>query len=743
MSRIDYSVSEGLSVLRLDDPPVNALTLATLEELAACLERAAGDADTDGILITGSSSHFSAGADIALFRDIKTSQDAVRISRVFQEAFAAIEDSPKPVVAAVAGKVIGGALELAMACHYRVCTRGTLLAMPEVKLAINPGAGGTQRLPRLVGVEPALKMLLGGGMVDARQAMEMGLVDAVCEGDDLTACAADLLRSKIGDATLFSPDAVHDQERLSRENRVASPISRTRLRVDKLADPAANETALDQAQRGLAGGPAELIAPSLIVEAVRTGLNESFEAGLRFEQTAFAQCMAGTAARNRIYLFFATREMGKTGNTGTDTESPVARVGGKKDLYGELGVSPRVAVIGAGSMGTGIAQAVLTARLPVVMIDKDPAAVAKARERIAASLQKRVSQGRLSPQRMEETMGSLTAASDWPAIAQADLVIEAVFEDAAVKQAVLRSAEAAVGPGAILATNTSTISLDVLAEGLARPERLVGLHFFNPAHAMPLVEVIRRDGAAPEVVAAATAFVKALRKTPVLVGNREGFFVNRLMIPYFKEAFWLLQEGAEAEAIDEAMCGFGFPMGPLTLIDMAGIDILADTDAVLSRAFPRHGPLPGAVAALVERGLVGQKAGAGVYRYEKGRHDRLDNPACREALDQARRREGLAPRAVAAEEILSRLVMRMACEAFYVLDERLVERESHADVAMVLGTGFPDFRGGIVKYARDLGLANVLGQLEALAGRLGERFAPCELLREMAKNERHADVTTG
>jgi len=691
-----------------------------VEELAACLERAARDADIHGILITGGTSHFSAGADIALFRDIRTSQDAVRISRVFQEAFAAIEDSPKPVVAAVAGKVIGGALELAMACHYRVCAPGTLLAMPEVKLAINPGAGGTQRLPRLVGVEPALKMLLGGGMVDARQAMEMGLVDAVCQGDDLTACAADLLRSRAG----------------------AAP-PRTRLRVDKLADPAVNETALDQARRGLAGGPAELIAPSLIVEAVRTGLNESFEAGLRFEQTAFAQCMAGTAARNRIYLFFATREMGRTGSTGTDSELPAKVFLSAHTRNGEFGVSPRVAVIGAGSMGTGIAQAVVMAGLPVVLVDKAPPAVARSRERLAVSFRKRVSQGRLSPQRLEAMLGGLTAGSDWAAIAQADLVIEAVFEDVAVKQSVLRSAEAVVGPRAILATNTSTISLDVLAEGLARPERLVGLHFFNPAHAMPLVEVIRHRGAAAEVVAAATAFVKALRKTPVLVSNREGFFVNRLMIPYFKEAFWLLQEGAEAEAIDTAMCGFGFPMGPLTLIDMAGIDILADTDAVLSRAFPRHGPLPAAVAALVERGLVGQKAGAGVYRYEKGRHDRQDNPACREALDQVRRREGLAPRAVAAEEILSRLVMRMVCEAFYVLDEGLVERESHADVAMVLGTGFPDFRGGIVKYARDLGLANVLGQLEALAGRLGERFAPCGLLREMAKNERHADVTTG
>lgn len=718
MSRIDYSVSEGVCVLRLDGPPVNALTLATLEELTACLARAASDDAVGGIVITGREDHFSAGADIALFRDIKTSADAVRISRVFQEAFGAIEDSPKPVAAAVAGKVIGGALELAMACHYRVCTPSTLFAMPEVKLGINPGAGGTQRLPRLVGVEPALKMLLSGEMVDAAQAQAMGLIDAVCNGGSLLSCAAGLLHKAAG----------------------APPT--TRERTDKIADAAANEAAIQQAPKRLLGQPPELIAPALIVDAVRTGLVESFEAGLRFEQTAFAQCMAGTAARNRIYLFFATRETAKIGDAtlfrpggvrATERRSPENRV-----------ASPiLVAVIGAGSMGTGIAQAVLMAGLPVVMIDKDAAAVAKARGRVAASLQKRVEQGKLSPARLEAMTSSLTAAGDWPEIASADLVIEAVFEDPAVKQSVLRSAEAVLAPQAILATNTSTISLDTLADGLARPERLVGLHFFNPAHAMPLVEVIRREGVAEEVVAAAVAFVKALRKTPVLVGNREGFFVNRLMIPYFKEAFWLLQDGAEPEAIDGAACRFGFPMGPLTLIDMAGIDILAHTDAVLRAAFPRHGPLPGVVAALVERGQVGQKAGSGVYRYEAGRRDRLDNPACREVLQQVRRREGARPRPVEADEILSRLVMRMVNEAFYVLEEGLVERESDADVAMVLGTGFPDFRGGVVQYARDTGPAKVLGQLEALAGRLGERFAPCGLLKELAKNERQADVTTG
>jgi len=721
MTTIHYSVSEGLCLLRLDGPPVNVITLASLEELVSSIRRAARDGDVQSIVITGRADHFSAGADVGLFRDIDGPGQAARISRLFQEAFAEVEDSPKPVAAAVAGKVIGGALELAMACHFRVCDRRSLFSMPEVNLGINPGAGGTQRLPRLVGVEAALKMLLTGEPVDAARALAMGLVDAVCDGDDLLACAARLLRSA-----------------------AAGAPRRTRDRLEKVTDDAANQAAFDQARARLAGDRPELIAPPLILEAARTGLAESFEAGLRSEQEAFARCMDSLATRNKIYVFFATRETAKSwhpqaccslGGGASHGHPPTADTPKQTTLGGatkEIRIS-RVAVIGMGSMGTGIAQAVMMAGLSVTVLDERPAAVHSGKDRILASLQKRLSQGKLTPQRLEATMALLSPATDWPGIAQADLVIEAVFEDVAVKRSVLAAAERVVGAEAILASNTSTISLDVLADGLRRPERLVGLHFFNPAHAMPLVEVIRRDASAPEVVASAMKFAKTLRKTPVLVRNREGFLVNRLFIPYFKEAFWLLEDGAQAQEIDRAMCEFGFPMGPLTLIDMAGIDILVHTDAVLRGAFPRHGPLPAVAAALADRGLVGQKSGGGVYRYEKGRHAPLPSPACREVVAQVRQGQGKPPRAIEPDEIVRRLVLRMVAEAFYVLEEGLVQRESDVDAAMVLGTGFPDFRGGVVKYARDLGLPAVLGQLAALAGQLGERFAPCKLLRDMAR----------
>jgi 3-hydroxyacyl-CoA dehydrogenase len=325
---------------------------------------------------------------------------------------------------------------------------------------------------------------------------------------------------------------------------------------------------------------------------------------------------------------------------------------------------------------------------------------------------------------------SFSAATHWSEIGQADLVIEAVFEDVAVKRDVLAHIERVVADDAIIASNTSTISFDALAEGMRRPQRLVGVHFFNPAHAMPLVEIIRHAAAAPETVATALRFARAIRKTPVLVRNREGFIVNRIFLPYLNEAFRLLEDGAEPEAIDRAMVAFGFPMGPLTLIDMAGNDILVHCDAVLTRAFPHHGPTPPIVAELVARGMRGQKTGAGVYLYEKGKPTPRPNPATQEIAAAARQQAGKSPRIISADEITQRLVLRMVAEAFRVLEEGIAQRESDVDAAMVLGTGFPDWRGGVLKYARDIGLERALTQLDDLSKRLGGRFAPCKLLQE-------------
>jgi len=684
---IEYSKSDGIATVRLNNPPLNAIGFEMIEELVAAFNRAGAEEDVRGVIVTGGE-HFSAGADVNIFKEIASVEDAIRTSRIFQESFEAVENSPKPCAAAMAGGVIGGALELAMACHFRVCVRGTKFSFPEVKLGINPGAGGTQRLPRLIGVEAALRMLLTAQRISAEDALGLGLVDRVCEADELIATACELLESG---------------ER---------PVMSSR-RTDKIFGNEANEKTFRQAQELVGKGRPEIIAPGRIIEAVRTGINDSYQAGLKAEQEAFAECMETLAARNKIYLFFATRKTDKIPELQAVSAMKIAAT----------------AVVGSGSMGTGIAQAFAASGLAVVITDADKQATERAIERIAKSLDKRVERGRMSRQRADEALGRISIAKDWDDIGKADLVVEAVFEDVAVKRAVMSQIEAVCRDDAIIASNTSTIDLDILAEDLNHPQRVIGLHFFNPAHAMPLVEVIRRDQTEPGVIATAMKLVKDIRKTPILVKNRAGFLVNRLFIPYLKEAFQLLEDGARPRTIDAAMVDFGFAMGPLALIDMAGIDILALADKQMCDAFSHHLPLSRVAALLVERGCLGQKTGAGVYTYGKGDYTPQDSDVTRSIIADVQKETGKTAREIEAGEITDRLIMRMVAEAFCVVEEQIAERESDIDVAMVLGTGFPDFRGGVLKYAYDIGINELIRRLESLTARFGERFRPCNYLR--------------
>jgi len=686
---IHYDVCEGICRLRLDAPPLNTIALPLLDELRDAVARANRNADVGGIVITGSPDHFSAGADIELFRQITCPQNARDISRVFQEVFQAVEDSAKPVAAAVAGGMMGAAVELAMACHRRACTQNTTFSMPEVRLAISSGAGGTRRLPRLVGPEKALDMLLGAERIGAHQALDLGLVDAVCPAGELVATATGLLR-----------------------DCPAPP--RTSQRTDKIQDAAAGDAALQKARESLADARSEIIAPRQIIEAVEAGLKGPPAAAMLAEREAFARCMETPAAGNKIYLFFATRQTSKIPGLARLKPKPIAGA----------------AVLGAGSMGGGIAQALISAGVPVIAYDRDAAAVEKSLQRIRHSLQRRADRGRLSPKQVQQSMALISAAGSWQELAGADLVIEAVFEDPKVKQSVLRQLETVCAAETLIATNTSTISLDLLAEGMQQGDRLVGMHFFNPAQRMPLVEIIRHRGATDDAVARAMSFARRIGKTPVLVNNREGFLVNRLFIPYLKEAFWLLEDGAAARQIDAAMEEFGFPMGPLATIDMAGLDILVFTDRVMSRAFPAAGSLSAIAERLVERGCTGQKAGSGVYTYQKGDYTPHHSELAESIIAEVQQQQGLVPRKVSPDEITRRLVLRMVGEAFCLMEEGIVPRRSDVDVAMVLGTGFPDFRGGVLKYAEDIGLERVQRELEDLSQHLGPRFAPCKLLRE-------------
>ncbi len=685
---IEYSKADGICILRLDDPPLNAIGYELLEELVAAVDLANADDDVSGIIVAGTDDHFSAGADVNLFQGIASAEEAIEMSRIFQDALDAVEKSQKPSVAAVAGMVMGCALELAMACRFRVCGQETRFGNPEVTLGINPGAGGTQRLPRLVGAEAALGMLLTGKPIDAKSAVELGLVDAVCRSGELVETAREMLES----------------------GRTSVAASR---RTDKVSDEAANDRAFEQSQKLVRKIRPEIIAPRKIVEAVRTGLDKSYRAGLKKEQQGFAECMDTLAARNKIYLFFAGRKTGKVPGLEQIAPAKIASA----------------AVVGTGSMGTGIAQTLASAGLAVIVTDADEKAVEGAIRRIRKSLDRRVERGKISRGRADAMIQRISVAKSWHDMAAADIVIEAVFEDVAVKREVIERIGAVCRRDAIIASNTSTIDLDVLAENLPGPERLIGLHFFNPAHSMPLVEVIRRDDSDPGVVATAMKFAKHIRKTPILVNNRAGFVVNRLFIPYLKEAFMLLEDGAEPCAVDAAMVEFGFAMGPLTLIDMAGIDILAFTDKQMCKAFPAHVPLSQIATSLVEHGYLGQKTGCGVYRYEDGDYTPRASRATRDIIADVQKDVGKTARDVGADEITDRLILRMVGEAFWVLQEQIAQRRSDIDVAMVLGTGFPDFRGGVLKDAYDIGLEEIKSRLDSLAERFGERFRPCEFLR--------------
>jgi 3-hydroxyacyl-CoA dehydrogenase len=492
-------------------------------------------------------------------------------------------------------------------------------------------------------------------------------------------------------------------------------MKRTSGRVDKISDKGVNEAGYALGEKMAGTQRAEIIAPRRIVEAVRAGIEESFEAGLRKEREGFAACMETAATRNMIYLFFAGRKTGRVAEIAGATPREVRRA----------------AVVGMGSMGTGIAHALIMAGVEAVVVDEDEGALERGAAKIRRSVEKQAAAGRVSRGEGEEMLGRLRMTREWGEIAGADLVIEAVYEDAGLKRKVIGEIARVCSGDCIIATNTSTLSLDVLAEGMKGAERFVGMHFFNPAQRMPLVEVIRREGVDKGVLAGAAAFAKRMGKVPVVVRNREGFVVNRIFIGYLKEAFYLLGDGADARAVDAAAVEFGFPMGPLALMDMTGLDVLSFTDEVMREAFAHYGEAAGVLEALVARGRLGQKRGKGVYRYEEGDYTAVDDPECERIIAEARGEGDKKACGVDKEMIVERLLMRMVSEGLRVAEEGIAERESDIDVAMVMGTGFPGFRGGVLRYARDMGMRTVVERLDALAGEYGERFGSSEFLQRL------------
>ncbi len=678
----------GTTVVTLDDPerPVNTLGSPALAAFARLLEAAEAAPPARGILVRSAKpDNFLAGADLEEFQRLDTADAARQLIEGGQELVERFAELDCPKVAAVRGAALGGGLELALACDWRVAADApsTVLGLPETQLGLLPALGGTWRLPRTVGLRRGVEMILSGRRLNARQALAAGLLDAVVAPDELGAEAERWLARGRRRSSMALADRLLG----------GNPIGR------KLFFGAARK-------RVVARTRGRYPAPLRALEAVETGYARGRRAALAAEARGLGELLVSDVSRRLIELFLATREL-----AGNDNEW--------RQAVGTVGV------LGAGFMGSGVAAAAARAGLRVVMMDASPEALERGlgfcRHRFA-SLERR---GKLGPEAAREAIARIAGGTSLDGFEAADLVVEAVVEDEAVKRPLLAEVEGRLGEGAVLGSNTSTLPITRLAEGLARPERFVGVHFFSPVHRMPLVEIIRHPGSSDEAVGFALALATRLGKTPIVVHDGPGFYTSRILSPYLAQGAALLLEGAEVAEVDAAARAAGFPVGPLELLDEVGIDVAAHASRTMAAAFPDRMPGPEGLGRLVEEGRLGRKAGRGFYDYS-GKKKRPD-PGVR-ALLAAERAARPLDRAAAGE----RLQLAMTAEAVRCLEEGILEAPRDGDVGAVLGLGYPPFTGGPFRHLDALGAATAVDSLERLAGRHGAVFEPPARLREVA-----------
>lgn len=659
-SPVGTSLSGDVAVLTIVNPPVNALGFAVRAALISALDAADADPSVKAVVLTGGSKVFSGGADITEFGKPPKSPP---LSQVNERC----ETMTKPLVAAISGVAFGGGLEVALSCHARVAGPDAQLALPEVKLGLLPGAGGTQRLPRVAGVKAALDLIVTGKPVGARKALALGIVDSVIEGD-LVAGAVDFARALAADGA--KPVTVRD-----RDDRLAADR-------DDLAGLEAHTQALLARTRGLE-------APRICAQAVRMALDTPFNAALEQERALFVQLMNGLESQAQRHLFFAERKAAKVPGVSRD-------------------IKPRavssVAVIGAGTMGGGIAMSFANGGIPVTILELDQGALDRGLKVIAGNYDQSVKRGSISQEERDRRFGRLTGTTDYHDLAGADLIIEAVFEEMSVKKQVFGQLDAIARPGAILASNTSYLDIDEIAASTSRPADVLGMHFFSPANVMRLLEIVRGKQTAPEVLATALKLGKTIGKVPVVVGVCHGFVGNRMLSARSSELETLLLEGAMPEEVDKAFTDFGFPMGPFAMGDLAGLDIGWRNRKSLGKT--------AAIAdALCEAGRYGQKTGKGFYLYENGSRKPTVDPEVSALIEAKARGLGVNRRSISAEEIIERTIYPMINEGARILAEGIATRASDIDIVWVHGYGFPVGKGGPMFWADHQGLGKIAERL--------------------------------
>jgi 3-hydroxyacyl-CoA dehydrogenase len=686
-----YQVNDGVAVISLDNPPVNGLGQATRAGIVEGLQKAQADAAVQAVVIIGSGKVFCGGADIREF-----GSPLAFAAPDLHVTIEAVERSAKPVVAAIHGVAMGGGLELALGCHYRVVTKGTQIALPEVNIGIVPGAGGTQRLPRVLGVDTALQMITTGASVMSEKlaaAPGQKLFDQLVDGELLPAAIA-----------------------FAKEVAGVRPLPS--VRDLKVAAPADAE-AFNKARAELAKSRKNLIAPQRCVDCVEAATTLDLDAGIAFEREVFAGLVTGDQARALRHAFFGERAASKIPDVPADT--PVRNI-------------QRVAVIGAGTMGGGITMCFLNAGVPVTLLEMKQEAIDRGVGIIRKNYEAQVSKGKLAQDKYEQRMALLTTTLSYDDIAQADMVIEAVFEDMGVKSQVFTKLDAVMKPGAILASNTSTLDVDKIAEVTKRPSDVVGLHFFSPANVMRLLEVVRSKHTAKDVMATVMAVAKKIKKVAVVSGVCDGFIGNRMFEQYVRQSFFLVEEGATVQQVDKAAEAFGFAMGPFRVGDLAGNDIgyairkrrrVEQPDVIYS-------PVGDAVCEL---GRYGQKVGKGWYDYEAGKREPIPSAEVQACIDKVRADKGLTPRQISDEEIVQRLVLAMANEGALILEEGIASKASDIDMVYLTGYGFPIYRGGPMLYADMLGLPKVIELMKGFAANPNgdpQFWTPAPLLAKLA-----------
>jgi 3-hydroxyacyl-CoA dehydrogenase len=684
MAAVEYSVSRGVAVLTVAYPPVNALSLAVRTGLGEGLARAQTDPEVKAIVVIGDGKTFIAGADISEFGTPNSAAEPR-----LQTLQAAFEASGKPIVAAIHGTALGGGLELALTAHSRVAVRSAKVGLPEVKLGLLPGAGGTIRLPRLTGVDYALEAVTTGRHIAAVEAADVGIVDA-------------LVDNLLG-------DAIDHAARLA-ETGTPPPV---RDRNEKLqgVDPAVFDAFRARQRRKWRGQ----IAPERIVDVIEAAAKLPFDEAKVFENERFAELMTSDQRKALIHYFFAEREARKIPDVPADTKPlPVTRV----------------AVIGSGLMGGGIAMSFANAGVAVKLLDIDAEALERGMANVRKTYATSLSRGSISQAQMEERLARITPVSGYSSIGDVDLAVEAVFEDMALKQRIFAQLDESTPPHAILGTNTSSLDIDQIASATKRPDKVIGAHFFSPANVMKLLEAVRGRDTSAETIATVMDLGKRIGKAPVLAGNCDGFIGNRMLQYYTVNAEYMLERGATPEQIDRVAERFGMAMGPLAMRDLAGMAQAVNVRLVRRRSLPADERMPELVERMVEAGRIGQRSGSGFYRYE-GR-DRLPDPAAIDIIRAEAKRVGIEQREFTDEEILAGLFHPLVNEGAKELEEGIAIRASDIDVAWVNGYGFPIHTGGPMFWGEQIGLDKVLETARRLGQENGlTRWGPSRLLERL------------